>query len=245
MNLWVTLLMVFFLAAIATIIKYFGGENLIAGYNTSSPTEKRYMAENSIGAFVGNYIYLLALIILGGYLLRRAGFVWGQEVAWGMFIAVIIVMLVQVQRFAPPPELTQNKTGKVQKTILIIAAVFTLAILGNVAWISLPPHFILTSNSMKITGAYGSAVAYSKIDSIRLETDMPSVGFKSNGVNMGPILKGHFMVDNLGRSCLFLRSARGPVIVITLKDHGEPLLINMSDPDQTRHLYQKLKDRLD
>lgn len=245
MDLWPTMITVFILAALATIIKYLGGENLIAGYNTSSAAEKEYMKEKGIGAFVGNYIYLLALIDLGGYLLKQAGLVWAQDVAWGLFIAVIIVMLVRVQRFAPPSELAQKKSGKTQTIILILSVIFTLAILGNVAWSSLPPHFNFNKNAMQITGAYGTSIAYSTIEDIRLEPELPPIGYKTNGLNMGSILKGHFKVDKMGSALIFLRSAEGPVIIISCKDRSEPVLINMPDADQTRDLYQKLKDELE
>lgn len=249
MNLWATLGTVLFLAALATIIKYFGGENLIAGYNTSSPAEKKYMAEKGIGAFVGNYIYLLALIILGGYLLTAAGLVWGLELGWGLFTVVIIIMLIRVQRFAPPPELAETGKSKGQKTItaavVIISVIIAAGAIGNIFLASRPPQYTFTGNAMQISGAYGINVSYSAIDTVRLEPKLPTIGYKNNGLDMGPILKGHFQVDKLGRSLLFLRSADGPVIIVTFKDKREPLLINMAEPDQTRQLYRELKDRLD
>ena len=50
MDLYITLLVVFLLAGLATVIKYFGGEFLISGYNTSSADEQKYMKEKGIGA---------------------------------------------------------------------------------------------------------------------------------------------------------------------------------------------------
>lgn len=245
MSLYSTLITAGILVVLATVIKYLGGENLIAGYNTSSPAQKKYMKDQGIGAFVGNYIYLLALVILGGYLVRRAGFIWGQDVAWGVFIAVIIVMLVRVQRFNPPSELSETKSGKTQKITIVISTVLTLVILSAVAWSALPSHYSFSGDAMTISGAYGTTVSYSNIDSIRLEPDIPSIGYKTNGLDMGPILKGHFMVDKFDKCLLSLRSSQGPVIIITFKDRGEPLLINMPEPDQTRHLYQQIKTRVE
>jgi len=249
MNLYPTLITVGILVLLATIIKYLGGEILIAGYNTSSAAAKKYMKEKGIGAFVGNYIYLLAAIILAGHLLRRAGFVWGQEVAWGFFIAIIVVMLVRVQRFNPPPELYEANSDKSQKIIVLAATVISVVIvagvLGNLYWASRPAQYTFTAEAMKISGAYGTTVAYSAINTVRLEPKLPSIGYKNNGLDMGPILKGHFQVDKLGSCLLFLRSAEGPVIIVTLKAKGEPLLINMPESTQTRNLYQKIKTRAD
>jgi hypothetical protein len=60
---------------------------------------------------------------------------------------------------------------------------------------------------------------------------------------MGPILKGHFQVEGIGGALLFMRSAHGPLIIITLKDHSNPVLINFSDPAETTQLYQQLKSQ--
>lgn len=249
MNLYSTLIAVGILVLLATIIKYLGGEILIAGYNTSSAAARKYMKEKGIGAFVGNYIYLLAAIILAGHLLRRAGFIWGQEVAWGFFIAVIIVMLVKVQRFNPPSELSEAKNGKSQQIMvvaaIVLSVVITAGVLGSVYRASRPSQYTFSAAAMKISGAYGTTIAYSAIDTVRLEPDLPSIGYKNNGLDMGPILKGHFQVEKMGKCLLFLRSAEGPAIIITLKDKGEPVLINMPEPAQTRNLYQKIKNQVD
>ncbi|MGE5390456.1 MAG: DUF3784 domain-containing protein [Deltaproteobacteria bacterium] len=249
MSLYPILITVGILVLLATVIKYLGGEMLIAGYNTSSAEARKYMKEKGIGAFVGNYIYLLAAIILTGYLLRRAGIIWGQEASWGVFIAVIIVMLVRVQRFNPPPELTaKNPNGKNQ-TIIVLAAivisVLTMAgTFGGIYLASRPAQYTFSDKAMQISGSYGTTVSYTAIDTVQLEPKLPSIGYKDNGLDMGAILKGHFQVEKLGRSLLFLRSAQGPVIIITFKDKQEPLLINMPEPAQTRDLYQKITSRV-
>jgi len=249
MNFWIALFTVVLLGALATIIKYLGGEILIAGYNTSSAAARKYMKEKGIGAFVGNYIYLLAAIIVAGYLLSRAGFIWGQDVAWGFFIAVIIIMLVRVQRFNPPPELSEGKSDKSQKTITVIALVLSVVIvvgvMGNLYWSSRPAQYTFTDTAMRISGAYGTIVNYTAIDTVRLEAKLPIIGYKNNGLNMGPVLKGHFQVEKWGQCLLFLRSAEGPVIIITRRDKREPVLINLHEPAQTRNLYQKTKNRVD
>jgi len=247
-SIYPTLITIGILVALATIIKYLGGEMLIAGYNTSSAEAREYMKEKGIGAFVGNYIYLLAAIILAGFLLRQAGFVWGQDVAWGFFIAVIVTMLIRVQRFNPPGELTTGKNDKKQNIIvlaaIVLSVVITAGVIGSIYWASRPPQYIFHDKSLQISGAYGTALNYSEIDSVRLATKLPPIGYKNNGLDAGPILKGHFQVEKLGQCMLSLRSAHGPVIIITRKNHGEPILINLAEPAQTRNLYQKIKSQV-
>jgi hypothetical protein len=71
-DLYITLFIVVLLAGIATVIKYFGGEGMIAGYNAASSAEQKYMSEKGIGTFIGNYLYFLAGIILAGTLSKKA-----------------------------------------------------------------------------------------------------------------------------------------------------------------------------
>ena len=243
MELYIILFIVILLAGLATVIKYFGGEGMIAGYNTASPAEQKYMAEKGIGAFTGNYLYLLAGIILAGYLSKKAGFVWGEDISWALFAVIIIVMLVRAKRFNPPVSMTTAKSARTQKVGWWAGAIITLAVAGVVTWNALPTHFDLEAKQVKITGAYGFNINYSEIDNIRLQTEIPPVGMKTNGLNMGPILKGHFQVKGMGSARLFLRSAHGPVLIITLKDHSNPVLINFSDPSETTRLYQQLKSQ--
>ena len=243
-ELYIILFIVVLLAGLATIIKYFGGEGMIAGYNTASPAEQKYMSEKGIGAFIGNHLYLLAGIILAGYLGKKAGFVWGEDISWGLFVVVIIVMLIRARRFNPPASMSTPQSARIQKFGLWTGAIITLAVFGLVAWNALPAHFDLEERQLKITGAYGMNINYSDIDKLNLQTEMPKVGMKTNGLGMGPILKGHFQIEGMGDARLFLRSAHGPVLIITFKNHSSPVLINFPDPAETTRLHQHLKSHL-
>ncbi|PKM78294.1 MAG: hypothetical protein CVU90_03270 [Firmicutes bacterium HGW-Firmicutes-15] len=243
MNMYITLFIVLLLAGLATLIKYLGGEGMISGYNTASPTEQKYMSEKGIGAFMGNYLYFLAGIILAGYLSKKAGFVWGEDISWALFVVIIIIMLIRAQRFNPPASMTTPQSVRTQKIGLWAGAIITVAVAGVVTWNALPTQFNLQANQLEITGAYGININYSDIDDIRLQTELPAVGVKTNGLNMGPILKGHFIVEEMGSARLFLRSAHGPVLIITFKNNSNPVLINFSDPAETTQLFQQLKSQ--
>lgn len=246
MDLYITLFIVFMLAGLATLIKYRGGgEGLIAGYNTASSAGQKYMAEKGIGAFVGNYLYFLAGIILAGYLGKKAGLVWGEAIAWGLFAITIMVMLIRAQRFQPPASITRPGSARIQKIALGVGGIILLAVTGLIGWGVLPPQFNLEDRQFRITGIYGMDIQYSAIDDIVLQADLPPVGIKINGFNMGPVLKGQFQVKGWGSTRLFLRSPTGPVIIIAFKDHSLPVLINFSNPAATAQLYQQLKARLE
>ena len=243
MDLYVTLFIVALLAGIATAIKYLGGEGMIAGYNTASSAEQKYMSEKGIGAFIGNYLYFLAGIILAGYLSKKAGFIWGEDISLLLFVVIIIVMLIRAQRFNPPASMITPQSAKIQKIGLWAGAIVTLTVVAVITWSALPTNFNLEAKQLKITGAYGVNINYSEVEDMRLQTEIPAVGMKTNGLDMGPILKGYFQVEGMGSALLFLRSAHGPVLIITLKNQSNPVLINFSDPAETIRLYQQLKSQ--
>lgn len=242
---YVNLFLAGFLAFLATIIKYFGGEGIIAGYNTASKAEQEYMSAQGIGAFTGNYIYFMTLVLACGYLAKRAGFIWGIELSWYVFTAVIFLMVFRAQRFAPPAEIVNPKSAWLTKIVLAVAIVIIILAEGASIKSAWSPNYTFTDNSMHISGSYGISVSYSEIDFVRLEPKLPSIRYKNNGLDMGPILKGYFKVEKLGQCLLFLRSPDGPVIIITRKNQRKPILINLAEPTQTRNLYQKIKSRVD
>lgn len=241
MDLYITLIIVVLLSGTATLIKYFGGERMIAGYSTASPVEQKYMSEKGIGAFIGNYFYLIAGIILAGYLGKRAGLVLGQEISFAMSAVISIVMLFRVKAFHLPESMITPQSARTRRIGLWSTAMIILAVAGLITWSALPTHFDLQAKQVKITGAFGFNINYADIDSLRLQSEIPTVGRKLNGFNLGPILKGHFQVEGMSSARLFLRSTRGPVLIITLKNHFNPVLINFSDPAETTHLYQQLQ----
>ena len=71
----------------------------------------------------------------------------------------------------------------------------------------------------------------SDIETLELRETVPRIGTKTNGMNMGPILKGHFKTD-MGKARLFLCSESGPVIIIQQKE-DETVMINFSEPEET------------
>ncbi len=184
-----------------------------------------------------------ASIILAGYLIKKAGFIWGVDISWALFVVVIIVMLIRARGFNQPASLSTPKSARIKKISLWAGSMITLAVAGLVTWNALPTQYHLEDKQIIITGAYGLNINYYDIDDIILQTEMPVVDMKNNGLNMGPILKGHFTVQRIGGALLFLRSAHGPVLIITFKDHSEPVLINFSDPAETNQLYQQLKSQ--
>ncbi|HWP96988.1 MAG TPA: DUF3784 domain-containing protein [Syntrophomonadaceae bacterium] len=234
------------------LTKYGKAYNLIAGYNTSSPEEKKYMAEKGLGDFIGRQLMITAGAPLVGLLFSLGGFVWGFEVGIALLIIIVIYTVIGAQRYNPPPSFHSSHPEALKKSrrqfktfivIMVVSVLFSGGVIGSVVWAAQPPKFIWGETQMTITGAYGVPINYADIERVELNPTLPHIGYKNNGLDSGPILKGHFDISGLGHSLLFLRSAQGPVIVVYRTGHQEPVLINFTDSQQTTALYQQLQSK--
>lgn len=239
MEVYVIAFTVLLLAGLATIIRFFGGEMLISGYNTSSLEERAYMKEKGIGKFVGNYMYGLAAIILAGFLLKKAGVPYAQDISWVLFVVVIVVMLIRVRRFNPPGPPSQQRR-RTQRLALIITAVVAVI----VAWNALPSGIELQSDQAEISGAYGTSFKYAEINQVQLLEELPEISLRTNGISLGPINKGHFKLEDGSSVMLFLRNTKPPFIHITFNSDRKPIIINSGDPASTNQIYQELSARI-
>ncbi|WP_054693546.1 DUF3784 domain-containing protein [Syntrophomonas palmitatica] len=224
-DLFVTLFIVFLLIGLGTLIKYFGGEGLISGYNTASAEEQKYARQKGIGKFIGNYLYLLSAVILAGFLLQKAGVPWAAEISWAVFIIIVlIIMPIQARRFNPPGGLSRSARISTLIGLLIVVIVF-----GGIIRTALPPRISLGEDSFKISGAYGLTIKYSEIEKLELLEKLPAISMRTNGMATGPIAKGHFKLKEGGAVTLFLRSSTPPFLNITFKDGREMIIINFSN----------------
>ncbi|QGT99926.1 hypothetical protein SYNTR_1333 [Candidatus Syntrophocurvum alkaliphilum] len=89
------------LVGMGIIIKHFGGESLIAGYNTASKEAQDYMRAKGIGRFIGDYLYLLAAIIILGSIGYSFDLNYSITISWILFIIVTILMVIKAQKFTP------------------------------------------------------------------------------------------------------------------------------------------------
>lgn len=236
------------LLGLGIAIKYGKAYNLISGYNTSPAHEKEYMIAKGLGDFVGRQLMITAAAPILGLILHKSGFVWGIEAGMVLLLILVFYTVIAAQRFNPPPsdDPTSIKKARSRKHLMIASMILTVLICAGVgvdiALVSREPQFTLEPTGMLISGSYGVSINYSDIDKIELKPALPEVGIKNHGLNLGPILKGHFDVKGLGPSLLFLRSNQGPVIII-YRPGRQPVLINFTDPQQTVDLYKQLQAR--
>lgn len=221
------------------LIKYFKAYGLIAGYNTAPREVKEQIDAKALGDFIGRQLMIAAFTPLLGYGLKRAGLVWGTEVGFGLLILIIFYTVIKAQKFNPPT--IKNKSATIS---LLITLIIVIGVGAGIAWTAMPPVFNLENEQFTISGAYGVSINYSDIEELNLAAEFPPLSMRTNGLGLGPILKGYFQLEDKSKALLFLRSANGPILIIKRQTKPEMIMINCKDAAKTRSLYQRLNNRL-
>lgn len=239
MELVIFLLMFFLVFFCGVIIKYFKAYNLIAGYNTAPREIKEQVDAKALGDFIGGQLMIAAFAVLIGFALQRVGFVWGVEVGFILFLILIFNMVIKSRKIAP--QLAAHSSSK--KGILF-AMVIVVAVAVGIAWTALPPSIELGDEQLAINGAYGVSVPYDDIEEILLVDKVPSLSMRTNGLGLGQILKGHFLLEDKSKALLFIRSTSEPVLIIQRQTKPEAIMISCQDATETRSLYKGLNAKL-
>ncbi len=234
-ELIITLIVCALLFFTGVLIKYFKAYNLIAGYNTAPREVKEQIDAKGLGDFTGRQLMIAAFTPLLGYGLKRTGLVWGMEVGIGLLILIIIYTGIKAQKFNPPD--AKNSSAKIS---ILITLIIIIAVGAGIAWTAMPPAINLENEQFTISGAYGVSIKYSDIEELNLTPEIPALSMRTNGLGLGPILKGHFQLEDKSKALLFLRSASGPVLIIKRQTKAEMIMINCKDPAETRLLYHSL-----
>lgn len=235
MELIIILMVIVVLAGTATLIRAGGAEMLISGYNTATPEERAYMKEKGIVKFTSNYLYALAGVILGGYLLERAGVPNAQDWSWLVFALLAIIMVIRSRRFNPPgPPSPQRKRSA------ILSAIILVVVAAIIAWNAFPADIALTESQLTISGAYGIEIDYTQIEKVSLLEKVPPVDIRTNGISLGPINKGHFRLKDGRGVLMFLRSHTAPYLMIEFKTDQKPIILNQKSAEETTTLYEQL-----
>ena len=224
---------------IGVSIKYFKAYNLIAGYNTAPREVKEQIDAKALGDFIGRQLMIAAFTPLLGYGLKQAGFAWGTEVGIGLFLIIIYNTVIKARKITP--QLSAYSSSK--KSILIALAI-VISVAVGITWTALPPAFELGNEQFTVSGAYGVSIHYQDIKEINLADKIPPLSLRTNGLGLGPILKGHFKLEDKNKALLFLRSANGPVLIIKRQSKPEIIMINCKDAAETRFLYHSLNEKI-
>lgn len=237
MELYSWLTGIFFIACGLLVRKY---PILIAGYNTMRKEQKEKVDIKGLSAFLcKGFVVMGSLQIALFYLCRLVG---AADAAISVMsvatFVVLIYMLVSAQKF------DHNKRNVWQ---LVFIITFLLVVAGSVVYSirsdSGVPEITLTSGKLSVSGIYGMDLPVQDIRSISLTDTLPALSYRSNGLAVGHVRKGHFRQKD-GQTCtLFLVTDQRPFIRIT-PSAGETVYLNLDTPVATRRKYEELSKKL-
>jgi hypothetical protein len=123
-------------------------------------------------------------------------------------------------------------------TAIVVACTAAL-ILGQVYVHSRPPSVELTDGTFAVgSGFYGTEIRLSDIQTVQLADTLPRIQIRTNGYAAAGLLRGNFRLEQWGTGKLFINRNAPPYLVVRTRDTF--VVVNFTDPSQTRDLYDKL-----
>lgn len=216
----------------------------IAGYNTMSKEQQKKVDIKAVSRIMRKTFFIMGIgIIIIPYVLQRMGYL--TEMALAPLIIIVggvVYMLLQTRKYTKTldssemaiKEKNKRNTKKYMAVFITVVPLFLFFIY------SLKPATLSTeNNTLKISGIYGTSIPIKDIETVSLKESLPG-GWRTNGVSIGHIQKGHFKLHGIGSCLLFTQNNKGPFIYITFSNHP-PIIINKKTPEQTRELYEEIK----
>lgn len=149
------------------------------------------------------------------------------------------------RRGTPPPfdaSLAQAPAQR-RRWLLVVIGVVVLslgAVLYGMVSHQQPPDVSVSPSEIAISsGWYSARIPRADITRLSLEPSIPRVIGRPNGFAMGSTLRGHFVVENLGRGRLFVNLGTPPYVLIHTADSY--VIVNFDDAQRTRALFEELQ----
>lgn len=236
---------IFFTAALLFLmgigIKYFKWYFLISGYNTMSKEKKKNVDVDGLGKFMGNFLFVIAFILLFSGGMDYLGYKLASLVSMIMIMPLTIVLIIIVQKYNHNKKKKRSRTG----LIAIISIVFGIFVVvsGFLIVATLNPKVELSDEKIEVSGLYKKDINITEIKNISLEETMPRVESKTNGMDVGYTLRGSFrLVGEDSNSTLFVQQDNPPFIHI--RTYDRLYIINFKESEKTSELYNKIKERI-
>ncbi|MGY6559422.1 MAG: DUF3784 domain-containing protein [Nitritalea sp.] len=213
---------------------------LISGYNTMSQRQQENIDIEGLSTFMRNTFLAMGFLVVMGHMLLKAV---NQPTLSDYFaplviVAGAIVMVVKGRQFDHNPEKFVNSKFKVLFTALVLMGALISVIYGI-----LPSQHEIKQESVTFSGAYGTELKFSEIDSIALTDRIPKILSRTNGLGVGQIKKGAFRIEAIGKAHLLVHASSGPYLVITTKS-GETMIVNYKNKTKTDQIYREIQAKI-
>lgn len=208
----------------------------MSGYNTMSAEKKKNVDIEAIASIMKK-----GLIIIGITTAISSSILFWLNLQTLTIIALIaplllgtLVLITITQKY------DHNRKSKFKKSFpIILISTITIIVASALLYGSQPTKVKIMDNAMEFTGKYGITVPFNQIEKVKLIKNIPPIKMRTNGLGLGSVLKGHFLLDEFGKCRLFLKLPNPPFLYIETKN-GEKIIFNSQDSDYTNQVYQEL-----
>lgn len=247
---WLKILMLF----LPTILLFFVGYLirfrkmywLISGYNTMSAEKKKRVDTANLGILIGNMCFILGCIMFVGFLLISLETFTVGFIVLAMFIPAILYTIITAQKYDGT---NFNNAGEMKTSSKVVVAIIVgllLALFGFIASMIVkemqPIAISLEPQSLLISGSYGQTVPFADIQEIQLVETLPEIHRRTNGSATGYVLRGHFLMAEVGPVMLYLDREKPPFIYLETLD--QKIYLSSATPELTRELFKTLQTKL-
>ena len=207
---------------------------LLSGFSNRPKEEKEYLRENGYLDALNKLFVTTFWIFFVAFILGLLPIPFAFEISLGVFILVLMIGLVWIQRYEVP--------HKRKKMLWIMGAFSTGTIIFIVVIIGIgyiDNDIKIEDETFTVTGMYGVEWDIADIETVELMDTLPDVNFRTNGFATAGILKGNFNLEEpYGNGLLLIEKNSAPYLYIETKE--DYMIINRKDPKETTKIYNEL-----
>jgi hypothetical protein len=215
---------------------------LISGYNTMPADKKKKVDTEKLGVFMGNICFILGFLLFVGFLLFSLDAFIPGYIVLALFFPVIIFTIINAQKYDGNTRTDSNKmktSAKIVVGIIVVSILVLFGFVGSMIFKEMQPISVsLEENSLRIDGSYGQEILYTNIQEIQIIDTLPEIQRRTNGSAAGTVLRGHFLLSEVGQAMLYLDREKPPFIYLATSE--QKIYLNTVSPELTRDLFDSL-----
>lgn len=210
---------------------------MISGYNTMSPEQQANIDVDKMGKTISVCLFICAALVAAGGACLYLNLGLAGTICLLAILPVCLTAVVLSQRY------NHNPANGIQSRlrIIITVAIVVVALFFVINMLisgSQPTEYTISNGTLTISSMYSETVNLSDITGVDLKEAMPDHLYKTNGFDLGTILKGRFASGEANYT-LFVDTAKPPFIYLSTS--AGIVILNGQTPDETEALYDQLK----
>lgn len=242
---WIFLIVMGFVILVYGLITYFFAVKknyfLLNGYESRPEEEKEYLQQSGYLKANGRLLIISFWVLCVPFILGLIDIPFGFEIGMALFVIILLGGLFWVQRYEVP---------KKRKRMRWITGLLTVSIIGFIVWIALEGFndnsFVVTEESFEVIGSYEVTWDTDTIQDVELLDELPDIRIKTNGTNLGGLLKGKFRLEEpYGSGRLYIEDTYKTTKVLYVQTIDDFMMISRNTDAETIELYEELQDALE